>query len=348
MANIPDKVRKAALVNPLLPFLVHQGKVRDTYDLNRFFPDILLMVASDRISIFDFVLNALVPKKGEVLTALTHFWLTQVLAGFRHHLAESRKYQGRNLAFEMKHDSTGDFACLQAIPLERALAIKRSEVMPFEMVFRHHLGGSVWKEYQKTGAAAGEPMPPGLKKWDRLEEPAFTPTTKESDGHDRPVTVRGFDQIEGIAGMMAAEILRDMYREAYRYAASRGILILDTKFEWGGEMVVDEVLTPDSSRFVAEADWQAARAEGREPRFLDKEPVRIWGRGVVTSFRDQSGEWIIGLNNLETDNPEHLAFVHSLPVPEKVIAEATERYLEIFSRLTGMPLEDYQEMHLFL
>jgi phosphoribosylaminoimidazole-succinocarboxamide synthase len=346
MAQIPENVKKAAIINSLWPFLIYQGKVRDTYDVGRIFPDTLLMLASNRISIFDFVLNAIVPMKGEVLTALTHFWLTKVLSAFPHHLVESKKYQGRNLAFEMKHDSTGALAALCDIPLERTLAIKRAQVMAFEMVYRHHLGGSVWKEYQKCGTAAGEPMPSGLKKWAKLDKPAFTPTTKSPDGHDEAVTVKEFIERTGFAGISAMEVLSNVYRIAYSYAESKNILILDTKFEWG-DMVVDEVLTPDSSRFVDKADWQEAITAGRDPRFLDKEPIRIWGRGVMTPFRDATG-YIMGINNLKPDDPKHLAFVHSLPVPEKVIAEATARYLEIFLRLTGMPLEDYQKTYLML
>ena len=347
MAQIPERVKSAALINTLLPLLLYQGKVRDTYDVDKFFRDTLLMVASDRISIFDFVLNAVIPKKGEVLTALTHFWLTKVLSGYEHHLLESKKYEGRNLAFEMKYDSTGAMSTLADIPLERTLAIRRAKVMDHEMVFRHHIGGSVWKEYLEKGTAAGEPLPLGLKKWDKLELPAFTPTTKATDGHDLPETVKEFGQVAGMAGLMAAENLRHLYQIAYSYAASKGILILDTKFEWGG-MVVDEVLTPDSSRFVDKADWQAARAEKREPRFLDKEPIRIWGRGVPTPFRGKDGEYHLGINNLETEDADHLAFVHSLAVPDVVIAEATDRYLEIFQRLTGMELGEYQQVYLTL
>jgi phosphoribosylaminoimidazole-succinocarboxamide synthase len=347
MAQIPESVKKAAHINSLWPFLIYQGKVRDTYDVGRIFPDTLLMLASNRISIFDFVLNALVPKKGEVLTALTHFWLTKILNAFPNHLVESKKYQGRNLAFEMKHDSTGALAALCDIPLERTLAIKRAQVMLWEMVYRHHIGGSVWKEYQKNGTVAGELLPPGLRKWAKLDAPAFTPTTKSPDGHDEPVTVKEFMERTGFEGISAAEILSNIYRIAYNYGDSRGILILDTKFETDGHMVVDEALTPDSSRFVDKADWQEAINAGREPRFLDKEPVRIWGRGVMTPFRDATG-YIMGINNLKTDDPKHLAFVHSLPVPEKVIAETTARYLEIFLRLTGMHLEEYQKTYLLL
>jgi len=347
MAPIPEKVKSASLINSLLPFLIHQGKVRDTYDVGKFFRDTLLMVASDRISIFDFVLNAVVPKKGEVLTALTHFWLTKVLSSFQHHLVESKKYQGRNLAFEMKHDSTGALSALGEIPLARTLAIRRAEVMQYEMVYRHHIGGSVFEKYQGCGTAAGEPLPPGLRKWDKLDDPAFTPTTKATDGHDLPVTVKEYTAATGFAGMSAAAILSDLYRIAYSYAASKGILILDTKFEWGG-MVVDEVLTPDSSRFVDKTDWQEAMATGREPRFLDKEPIRIWGRDVQTPFQNAHGEQLVGINKLDTQDLNHRDFVHSLIVPEMVIAEATARCLGIVPRLSGMHLEEYQQTYLTL
>lgn len=314
---------------------IHQGKVRDTYK----FPgreDLLLVVATDRVSIFDFVLPTLIPQKGEVLTALTHFWLTEVLTDVPNHLATS---QGLNMVHLLRNDYGG-------IPLERCLVVHKQKILPFELIFRHHLGGSVYKKYLETEIVAGQQLAVGLPKWTRLHEPLFTPSTKEEATHDVNISVQEFLTAVGDVGPSAALTCSIAYQQAYEYAREKGLLILDTKFEVGvdGEVVIaDEVLTPDSSRFTTEEDWLAAMQEGRDPVFYNKQVMRDWGSTVETP-------WGTGLNNknLSPSNPEHLAFIYSIQVPEEVITQTRQRYLDVFSRLTdGMTLTEYQSQYMY-
>ena len=267
MAKIPKNLQSDKLSQYLSGMglqLLFQGKVRNTWCLD---DGCLLVVATDRISIFDFVLNALVPKKGEVLTALTHFWLTKILHDSIHHLVKSVS----NHAFNDAYDLRNDF--LSTLPIERCLVVENmaGKIYPFEMIFRHHIGGSVFKSYQKTGFAGGQKLPPNLPKWAKLDKPIFTPSTKEDVGHDVNVDAAFFISKMTEEGMEAEAyqsvyLLEQAYATAYAYAEARGILILDTKFEVaGGPKIVDETLTPDSSRFVSKADWAEAMEEGRDP-----------------------------------------------------------------------------------
>jgi phosphoribosylaminoimidazole-succinocarboxamide synthase len=317
---------------------IHQGKVRDTYFLDE---KNLLVVATDRISIFEFVLNASIPKKGEVLTALTHFWLSNILERFEHHLVKSSKYSCFNAAYDLRRD-------LKFLPIERCLVVKNltGGIYPFELIYRHHIGGSVFKKYQETGMAGGHKLPPNLPKWSKLEKPIFTPSTKEEIGHDVNVDADYFFREMERKGLRAdareaVEILRQAYSLSYEYAESRGISILDTKFEVAGMVIADEILTPDSSRFARTSDWEKAMAEGRDPYFLDKQPVRDWGLKIETPFRDKNGQ-IVGINKLDPKKPEHVTFVHGLEVPAEVIASTTKRYLNIFEALTDSSLSEYQ------
>jgi phosphoribosylaminoimidazole-succinocarboxamide synthase len=321
---------------------IHQGKVRDTYHIDK---NHLLVVATDRISIFDFVLNALIPKKGEVLTALTHFWLmTRINA--KNHLINSKITDAFNAAFDLREELFPD------LPIERCLVVKnlKGELYPFEMILRHHIGGSVFKEYQKTGKAGGNNLPLGLAKWSKLETPIFTPSTKEEVGHDVNVDADYFFKIMKEKGLekeskKVVDMIIKVYQEAYAFAEEKGILIIDTKMEVAGLTIVDEILTPDSSRFVFKEDYENAMAEGRDPQFLDKEPVRIWGRGIETPFVDPGGfEFIIGINNLDPENPEHVSFVHGLELPKEVIEKTTERYIDLVEKITGMSLDRYQDI----
>lgn len=319
--------------------LVSRGKVRDTWRLN---DDYLLVVASDRISIFDFVLNALVPRKGEVLTALTHFWLTRILEGFDHHLIESDVYSYVNAAVDIR-DGNFRGISLPALPAERCLVVKdlSGKMFPFEMIFRHHIGGSVYKKYLETGVAGGQQITPGLPKWSKLGSPIFTPSTKEEVGHDINVDANYFySEMEkvglGDEAKNSVSMLTSAYMKAYAYAEERGILILDTKFEVAGETLADEIMTPDSSRFGLKKDWELAMKEGRDPKFYDKQPVRDWGATIETPFG------VTGINKLNPENSEHVAFVHTVKVPNEVIQQCTKRYLKIFEMVTGQSLKDYQ------
>lgn len=299
---------------------IHQGKVRDTYRISDKF---LLVIATDRLSIFDFVLPVLIPGKGAVLTALTHYWLTQVFADYPHHLVNAGGDLGLNAVHELKHE-------LPELDFRRCLVVKdlSNEMLDFEMIFRHHIGGSVYKKYLETGTAGGHKLPLDLPKWSKLDTPIFTPSTKENVGHDINVDAQYFFEKTGPKGKATVAMLQEIYKLAYAIAALKGIRILDTKFEGTLTTIADEILTPDSSRFVDNSDWETAMLEKRDPDFLDKEPVRIWGKSVETDFD------VTGINKLDPVNQEHTAFVHSLGIPQDIITTTTNRYNNIFKRIT--------------
>ncbi len=342
MATIPSKVKELMIIPALKHKLVSQGKVRDTYQVP-IQSNALVTVATDRISIFDFVLPALIPRKGQVLTALTHFWFSQVLKDLPSHLKPSLVQPGRNYAFDLKE-------IYPELVLERSLVLYKLDIIPYELIFRAHLGGSVWKSYQKTGMVAGLEMPLGLVKWEKLDQPLFTPSTKASVGHDVNISQSEYFSKTGKTGKDACRICLEAFKRAYDYAFKRGILILDTKFEVGfdGEscFLADELLTPDSSRFTSVTDLSRAIIDKRDPEFFDKEPVRQWGKTVETPFYDESQNMIVGLNNLDPADPKHLTFVSNLTVPDKIIQQAHDRYLVIFERLTGLDLDAYQKKYL--
>lgn len=338
MATIPPCVADSLTTRsgrPLADFFreygydrIHQGKVRDSFvAADR--PDEILVAASDRISIFDFVLPATVPRKGEALTALTHFWLhwlSENLPELRHHLLQPNFLQ-----------FGPDF------PAERCLRVQKLRMWDFELILRGHIGGSVWKQYQETGVVAGQNLPPGLQKWQRLESPLFTPSTKSKDGHDVNITVQEFYDAMGEGARPGVELLTSAYELVYAYLYDRGFLILDTKAEMGNAddvfddaVLGDEIFTPDSSRFTTVADFEAALRENRDPVFWDKQVVREWGKAVRTPFG------VAGIHQLDPANPDHLAFVHGLTVPQEVIEMTVARYLGIFSGITGYDLPAYQ------
>ena len=232
---------------------VYQGKVRDVYDAGN---GTLLFVASDRISAFDVVMADPIPDKGRVLTAMTTFWLNEVLADLcPNHLV--------SVVEEGEHAG-------------RAMVVRKAEMLPIECIVRGYLSGSAWKEYERRGTMHGVVLPPGLRQSERLPEPVFTPSTKAEVGdHDENIS---FDRAVEMVGLEVAEEARRISLEAYQrgadHAAARGILIADTKFELGfldGRLALcDEVLTPDSSRFWPAEGW----SPGDVPPSLDKQPVR--------------------------------------------------------------------------
>ena len=235
-----------------------RGKVRDIYDLG----DRLLIVATDRLSAFDVVMPTPIPDKGRVLTQLSLFWFDLLRDVIPNHVLSSTHFPS---PFDRY---TEDLA-------ERSMVVRKTQPLPIECVARGYLSGSGWKEYRATGKVCGIALPPGLKESDRLPEPIFTPATKASSGHDENIS---FERAAEILGKPLAEKVRavtlELYRRAATYAEPRGILLADTKFEFGqldGELIwIDEALTPDSSRF-----WPAAqyRPGGPQPSF-DKQFVR--------------------------------------------------------------------------
>mgnify|MGYP001616218511 CR=1 FL=1 len=303
---------------------VAQGKVRDIYEIP-WWPGALLMLATDRLSIFNIVLPGLVPRKGEVLTALTHFWLTTLLKNFPNHLVSHEVH----LALAAR---------LPELPMERCLVVRKIDIIPVEYVFRYHLGGSVWPIYLEsgTGAVHGQKLPPGLKKWQKLDEPLFTPTTKAEAGHDEPITIQQYLEETGEEGLSTLNLFTIAYEKVYKYAKARGILFLDTKLEGRG-CIADECFTPDSSRIVLKGDWAQAMETGKDPIFYDKQLVREWGSKVKTPFSS-----FVGLNKLDPCDLRHINFVHQLEVPKEVVKETSRRYLKIFKLLTGQALDEYQ------
>jgi len=274
--------------------------VRDVYDLG----DRLVIVATDRISAFDWVLPSGIPDKGRVLTALTLFWL-EYLHVPNHFLSSDLVAMGPA------------FAAQADVLRGRSMLVRKTGVVPVECVVRGYLAGSGWKEYRSDGTVCGIPLPPGHRQSEQLPEPIFTPATKEESGHDENIS---FERMADITGSDVAATLRqrslDVYRRAADYARSRGIIIADTKFEWGrlptGELIlIDEVLTPDSSRF-----WPAgAYRPGSNPPSFDKQFVRDW---LETTPWDKNSP--------------------PPPLPDDVVARTREKYLEAYQQLTGQPL----------
>jgi phosphoribosylaminoimidazole-succinocarboxamide synthase len=281
-----------------------RGKVRDIYEAG----DDLMMVASDRISAFDVVLPTPIPDKGRVLTGLSLFWFERSGDIVPNHLltAEVDAFPAEFLGH--REELAG-----------RAMLVKRAQVVPIECVARGYLSGSGWKEYRETGRVCGIELPGGLVESDRLPEPIFTPATKAAEGHDENISLERAAELvgEGLAHRLQ-ELTLTLYEFAAALAWERGIIVADTKFEFGfadGELIlVDEVLTPDSSRF-----WPADRYHpgGPQPSF-DKQYVRDW--------LDGSG-W-----DHEPPAPE---------LPADVVGHTAVRYREAYERITGEPFDDY-------
>jgi phosphoribosylaminoimidazole-succinocarboxamide synthase len=277
-----------------------RGKVRDIYDLD----DSLLIVATDRLSAFDVVLPTPIPDKGRVLTQLSLFWFGKLADIIPNHVIAAKDFGGELAAY--------------AASLEgRAMLVRPTAPVPIECVVRGYISGSGWKDYQRTGAICGIPLPAGLVESDRLPEPIFSPSTKATTGHDENIS---FDEAVGRIGRPLAEKLRDtsiaLYRKAAEHATARGIIIADTKFEFGllgGELIwIDEALTPDSSRF-----WPASEyAPGRAQPSFDKQYVR--------------------------DYLEHIKWNKQPPapaLPADVVAATRDKYREAYRRITDHALD---------
>ena len=299
------------LVSSALPLpLVRRGKVREVYEVDA---GTLLLVASDRVSAFDVVLGEPVPLKGAVLTQLSAFWFQRLAAVVSSHFltADADEIVARVPALDSFRPAlTG-----------RAMLVRRTQPVPFECVVRGYLAGSAWAEYKQSGTLAGEALPSGLVESARLEPPIFSPATKAEVGHDENVT---FARVAEALGRPLADRLKQaslkLYEAGRAYAAPRGIIIADTKFEFGTTpdgrlLVIDEMLTPDSSRF-----WPADRyTAGRSQPSFDKQPLRDYLAGLR-----QQGQW-------DGNAPPP-------PLPPEVVQATSARYLEAYRRITGKPL----------
>jgi phosphoribosylaminoimidazole-succinocarboxamide synthase len=291
-----------------VPGFVRSGKVRDIFALD---PQRLLLVASDRISAFDVVLPTPIPDKGRVLTGLARFWFRET---------ERAGIMPNHLITSSVDDLPAEYAGAAGELRGRSMICRRAKVLPVELIVRGYLAGSGWKDYRRTGAVCGIPLPDGLRESDRLPEPLFTPSTKAEVGHDQNIS---FDEMAALVGRDVAERARELAIALYRFAAARaesaGIIVADTKFEFGtlddgSLLLIDEVLTPDSSRF-----WEAAAYEpGRAQDSYDKQFVRDWL---------EAQDW-----DKTYPGPE---------LPAAVVAGTQRRYLEAFERITGGSFADY-------
>jgi len=274
--------------------LLYSGKVRDLYADG----DDLIMVASDRVSVYDVVLPTPIPDKGRVLTQLSLWWFEQLADVIPNHVISGT-------------DVPAQWA-------GRAIRCRRLRMLPVECIARGYLAGLGLASYNETGTISGVRLPPGLGEGSRLPEPVFTPTTKASAGHDQPMTAA---QVAALVGASAAagleKVTLEVYRRGAELAASRGVIIADTKLEFGlladgTLMLADEVLTPDSSRFWLASEWQP----GRPQRSLDKQFLRDWSSGL---------DW-----DRQPPGPQ---------VPPDIVAATRERYLELYTRLTSAGLD---------
>jgi phosphoribosylaminoimidazole-succinocarboxamide synthase len=282
--------------------MIARGKVRDIYDLNKY----LLIVATDRLSAFDVVFSEPIPEKGSVLTGLAVYWFNQTCRDLSNHLVSTDV-----------DEIPGLTAAERDILRGRSMLVKKGEVIPVECVVRGYLAGSGWSDYKRTGAVNGIKLPAGLLESSKLPEPVFTPTTKESAGHDQPLT---YEQLVAKIGNDLALKLKDYSLKLYQLGAaqaeSRGIIIADTKFEFAwidGELtVVDEIFTPDSSRFWPMDQYQA----GKSQTSFDKQYIRDYLESIGWDKQPPA---------------PHL--------PAEVIQHTSEKYLEAYRRIVGKPLK---------
>jgi phosphoribosylaminoimidazole-succinocarboxamide synthase len=285
--------------------LIATGKVRDIYALD---DERLLFVTSDRISAYDVVMNEQIPDKGRVLTGMTKFWLERA-SDVPNHLISMSVSDLPEEAKPFAADLNGRF-----------MIVRRLNMMPVEFVVRGYLVGSGWSEYKRNGTIAGMPLPEGLREADKLPQPLFTPATKAVTGHDENISEDAAGEILGEARMAEARDLAiELYKSGADYAAGRGIILADTKFEFGvdpdGKVVLaDEVLTPDSSRFWPAEEWKP----GTNPPSFDKQYLRDWLSGL---------DW-----NKEPPPPT---------LPDDVIIGTRSRYLEAYEKVTGQAFDDY-------
>lgn len=277
--------------------VVRRGKVRELYDLG----EALLLVATDRISAFDCVLSPGIPDKGRVLTELSNFWFAR-FDDVENHLVETD-------VDRFPEELAGDRELLAG----RAVIVRKAEVIPFECVARGYLAGSGWSDYRRTGEVCGVRLPPGLEQAARLPEPIFTPATKSATGHDQNVS---FEKMAAVLGSEEATRLREqtlgLYRRASEYAAARGLILADTKLEFGrfqGRVIwIDEAFTPDSSRYWDAGLW----VTGRSPASFDKQFLRDWL---------ESTGW-----NKRPPPP---------PLPAGIVRTTRSKYLDAYRRITG-------------
>jgi len=294
------------IIETELPNILHRGKVRDTYSID---DDLLLMVTTDRLSAFDVVLPTGIPNKGRVLTKISDFWFNQTKHLTPNHLvAMADSPEALSLS-----GGSGLIASLPPEIARQSMIVKRAERIDIECVVRGYIAGSAWSEYQRQGTVSGKSMPAGMLEAQAFPQPIFAPTTKAETGHDENMSDEEVVEMVGSdLGRKLADISIAIYRFGHDYAKKRGVILADTKFEFGfiqGQLIlIDEMLTPDSSRFWDPEGYQP----GHTPPSFDKQFVRDW-------LTDQG--W-----NREPPAPE---------LPGDIVARTTDRYLEAYHRITG-------------
>ena len=280
---------------------ISSGKVREIYEVD---DDKLLLVVSDRISAFDYILPAMIPNKGKILNQISEFWFNYVSDVIPNHVIST------DIKDFPEEFQTEEFA-------GRSMLVKKLKMIPVECIVRGYITGSGWKSYQENGTVCGIKLPEGLQESQKLPEPIFTPTTKASEGHDENIS---FEEVCNICGEELATKLRDktieIYKKCAEYALSKGVIIADTKFEFGlnedGELVLgDEVLTPDSSRFWPASDYEV----GRGQKSFDKQYMRDWIKN--SGYNPESGD----------------------AIPQDVIDVTVSKYKEAYKLLTGKDFE---------
>ena len=297
------------IVETNLPNLLHRGKVRDTYDLSGGY---LLMVATDRVSAFDVVLPSGIPHKGLVLSKISAFWFQKAAHLVDNHYVASAD----DPEVAQRYGFGSAMAQLDPQIARQAMVVKKAQRLDVECIVRGYLAGSAWAEYRKSGTVFGSPMPPGMQEGQRLDQPIFTPTTKAEEGHDQNMSLQDLVALVGedLAHRLEEKSL-EVYLFAQQFALNRDIILADTKMEFGlldGRLLlIDELLTPDSSRFWDSQGYQPGRSQ---PNF-DKQYVRDW---LTSQGWDQ-----------EPPAPN---------LPEEVVHRTSERYLEAYHRLTGEKL----------
>ncbi len=334
LATVPYHNNRKEGIMPKLPHcvatepipgleLVRRGKVRDTYALPGH-PDKMLVVAMDRLSIFDFVLPAFVRQKGEILTAMNIYWRKMLGDQFAHDLVAYGEKVDEYLPPELRGKGLR----------KQASVVRRLKMCSCEAIVRGYLTGSGLKAYNKTRSVCGQRLPSGLMDGDRLPFPIFAPSTKAKEGHDEHIVA------DSVAEMYSAQLERNslqLFWVAQMFAQCKKIILADTKFEWGLDpqtyklVLADEVLTPDSSRFWDLAAWEKMQKSSMRssPPSYDKQFVREWGK-------------TLGIDKRDPCKPEDVEYVHGLAVPDDVIQRTTQIYRYIFWRLTGMKLERFQ------
>jgi phosphoribosylaminoimidazole-succinocarboxamide synthase len=308
---------------------IHQGKVRDTYEVpDRFQKSgcrVRLVIATDRVSVFDFPLDAEIPDKGEILVAMNIFW-RNAIEGIPHDLVAYGVGIDEYLPIELRNNPV-----LQ----RRATIIRELLMLPIEGVVRGYLTGSALKAYNKTlpHVYCGHILPNGLSNWSKLETPLFTPTTKAEKGHDEPIDYR---EVRNRYGMEPERLSLELYGFGRIAAEKQGIIVVDTKFEFGmqGDLcfLADEVLTPDSSRYLERSDFEASSREGRQPKSYDKQFVRDFAASI-------------GINGekLDPTDDEDRAHVFAQRIPAEIVNATSATYHEIFGKITGQSLLEFQE-----